>query len=69
LLQLLLESVEHRFEVGFGHLVGVDDVVVAVLADGAAEADAAGAVFAEPEDFLKAVVRAPGELVRGQVQA
>lgn len=58
LVNLAVEGYQHGLQVGLGHLVDVHHVVVAVLADCAAEADSAGAVFAEALDGFKAVLDA-----------
>jgi hypothetical protein len=55
------------FQIRFVKLVNIDDVVVPVLADGAAEAYARGAIFAKAFYVFAPVVVAPEnvKLLRG----
>ena len=62
LVDFIIEHIKHGFEICVVELIHIDHVVVSVLADSAAEADARGAVLAEALDRLEPVLSAPVRL-------
>ncbi len=59
LVYLVVKHVDHGLQIRVVQLVAVDHIVIAMLANGTAEADSHRAVFAETFDWLKSVLSTP----------